>query len=67
MEPGYYDVFGYDDSEKSIKISDLQSNFSWDNNMQNEDLCSVDSGQFKSVEYHYSKAEFYKQSKLVYK
>ena len=35
--------------------------------MQSENLCSVDNGQVKSAESHYSKLAVYEKGKLVYK
>ena len=65
--PGYYGFYADHDPSKSISLIDSQSKFSGDQYMKSEKLCSVDSGQVKSAESHFSKLAVYEESKLVYR
>ena len=64
-EPGYYGFYADHDPSNSISLSDSQNKFSEDKCMQSENLCSVDNGQVKSAESHYSKLAVYEKGKLV--
>ena len=60
----YYGFYADHNPSKSISLFDSQSKFSGGEYMQSENLCSVDSGQVKSAESHYSKLVVYKESKI---